>query len=83
MGADRIEPIRRVLQGLGRDVRIALDHHAGLPSAEALELMRRRFGLSVPSGERVPQIMAAEVRDTRVPQRVRPCLGPDLLDRLS
>ena len=51
------------MQTLGRDVSVALDHVRGLPAAEALKLMGRGSGLTVPGGERVPQIVPLEVLD--------------------
>jgi hypothetical protein len=43
VAANRIKPARRLLQGLGRDVRVTLDHRARLLSIESPKLVTLGF----------------------------------------
>ena len=48
---------------IGSQVGITLHHRPGPPTAQALQLMRRRYSLSLPGGPGMPQIVPAEILD--------------------
>src|SRR5437870_4590667 len=57
---------------IGREMRVALDHHRRFPAAEPLQLVRRCTGLAMPRCPGVPQIVPAEVLDTGTLQSIPP-----------
>lgn len=65
VAAERVEPVRRTLQGLGCYVCVPLDHRASFPAAEPLKLMGRCPRLTMPSCKGVPQVMPLEVINAR------------------
>src|SRR5439155_21257472 len=48
---------------IGREMRVAFDHHRRTPTTEALQLVRRRPRLAMPRGPGVPCIVPAEILD--------------------
>ena len=58
---DVIQAAAGLLQALRGDVRVPIHHGAGQPPSEHLQFVRGRPRLPVPRGERVPQVMPAEI----------------------
>ena len=57
---------------LGRQMRIALDHHRRAPAAQPLQLVSRCARLAVPGGPRMPQVVPAKISDPGTFQGVSP-----------
>ena len=66
---------------LGREMCIPPHHLRAFPPAQLLQGIRRRAVLHTPAGPGVPQVMPAEVLDTRAVQRLIPSLRADLSKR--
>src|ERR1700674_2254252 len=59
---------------VGREMRVAFDHHRRTPTTEALQLVRRCPRLAMPRGPGVPCIVPAEILDAGTFQGFSP--GP-------
>src|SRR5438105_8045825 len=68
---------------IGREMRVAFDHHRRTPTTEALQLVRRRPSLAMPRGPGVPCIVPAEILDPGALQGFSPCQGVGTPKRLS
>ena len=67
---------------VGRQMRVAFDHHQRPPAAESLQLVRWRPRLAVPGCPGMPQIMPAEIFDAGTLQRSPPCPRVGMPERL-
>lgn len=63
-----------------RDMRITLRHGPGFPTAQALQFVRRSSGLTMPSCERMGQIIPPKILNPGPLQCIAPSLAVDLDD---
>lgn len=63
---------------LGGELCIAIHHLPRLPAAQVLQLVARRSRLPMPGCPGVPQVMEAQIRETRLLDRPPPDLVTDL-----
>lgn len=78
------DPRRRIGQMLRCELRVAIHHLTRLPAAQVFQLVAGRSRLPMPGGPGMPQVMKAQIREARFPDRPPPNLVADLpADRLA